>query len=73
MSLLPNYNLIDLNLISYNVKGIQNLQKRDKIFEYLRNDMRPNGVIFLQETHSSAKDEKSGKMIFTVIYVLFRW
>ena len=58
MSFIPNYNMMDLNLVSYNVKRIQNSQDRYKIFEYLRNDIKPNSVIFLQQTHFSAKDEK---------------
>ena len=32
--------------------------KRIKIFEYLKNYVTSNGFIFLQETHSSVKDEK---------------
>ena len=49
---------MDLNLVSYNVKRIQNSQDRNKISEYLRNDIKPNSVIFLQQIHFSAKDEK---------------
>ena len=41
-----------------NVKGIQKLEKRIKIFEYLKNIITPSGFIFLQETHSSVDDEK---------------
>ena len=48
----------NISLISYNVKGIQNYHKRNKIFDYLRKNVNPNGLIFLQETHSSSKEEK---------------
>ena len=37
---------------------MQAISKRIKIFEYLKNYVTSNGVIFLQETHSSVKDEK---------------
>ena len=34
------------------------ISKRREIFEYLKNYVTSNGFIFLQETHSSVKDEK---------------
>ena len=43
----------NLRFISNNVKRLQAISKRIKIFKYLK-----NYVIFLQETHSSVKDEK---------------
>ena len=45
-------------LISNKVKGIQKSEKRIKIFDYIENSLSPNRFIFLQETHSSADDEK---------------
>ena len=48
----------NLSLISNNVTGLQAIWKRIKIFEYLKNYVTSNGFIFLQETHSSVKDEK---------------
>ena len=48
----------NLSFISNNVKGLQAISKQIKIFEYLKNCVTSNGVIFLQETHSSVKDEK---------------
>ena len=48
----------NINLISYNVKGIQNDHKRNETFDYLRKNVNPNCLIFLQETHSSSKEEK---------------
>ena len=43
----------NLRFISNNVKGIQKLEKRIKIFEYLKNSTSSNGFIFFRETHSS--------------------
>ena len=48
----------NLKFISNNVKGIQEGEKRIKIFEYLKNNISPNGFIFLQETHSYVDDKK---------------
>ena len=38
---------------------MQAISKRIKIFKYLKNYVTSNGFIFLQETHSSVKDEKT--------------
>ena len=48
----------NLSFISNNVKGIQAISKRIKIFEYLKDYVTSNRFIFLQETHSSVKGEK---------------
>ena len=40
------------------MQGLQAISKRIKIFQYLKNYVISNGFIFLQETHSSVKDEK---------------
>ena len=45
------------NFISNNVKGIKASEKRLKLFEYLKNNIKDNGFIFLQETHSLSSDE----------------
>ena len=31
---------------------------RKRVFEYFRNKIAPKGILFLQETHSSAETEK---------------
>ena len=36
-------------------------EKRLKLFEYLKNSIGNSGFIFLQETHSSIKDEQKWK------------
>ena len=46
----------NLSFISNNVKELQAISKR--ISEYLKNYVTSDGFIFLQETHSSVKDEK---------------
>lgn len=48
----------NISYISNNVKGILNKGKRIKVFKYLKNNLGPNGFVFMQETHSSIKAEK---------------
>ena len=42
-----------LNSLSNNVNGLKSSKKRNKMFEYFREKNSNNGIIFLQETHSS--------------------
>ena len=49
---------VKLHFLSNNVKGLQNSLERNKIFEYLKNNLGPKGFLLLQETHSSLADEK---------------
>ena len=48
-----------INFISNNVKGIQTSQNRMKLLEYLKRYVATKGFVFLQETHSSIRDEKN--------------
>ena len=48
---------IKLNLISNNVKDLQSYKKQLKIFKYLKNKSCSNGILFLQETHSTEENE----------------
>ena len=49
----------NLKFVTKNVKGLQSTHKRLKMFEYFRNVLSPNGIIFLQETHFSINDEEN--------------
>ena len=44
----------DLNIMSFNVRGIRNKEKRIKIFNHIKEKMK-DGITFLQETHSSGE------------------
>ena len=46
----------DFKCLSYNVKGIQNKLKRVQIFNFCKDKINNNGIVLLQETHSSVKD-----------------
>ena len=48
----------NIKFISDNFRGIKNSDKRIKIFQYLKNKVDSNGVVFLQEVHFCEKDEK---------------
>ena len=52
------------SFISNNVKRIKAVEKRLKVFEYLKNNIDNNGFIFLQETHSLSNDELKWKEEF---------
>ena len=43
----------NLNFLSSNVHGLNSSKKRIKMFEYFREKITNNGILFLQETHSS--------------------
>ena len=59
-----------ITFISNSVKGIQTLQQRMKLFEYLKSYVATKEFVFFQETHSSIRDEKKwedefrGKLFF---------
>lgn len=48
----------NLNIVSLNVSGLQNNNKRNRIFQYLK--IKKYDVILLQETYSTPGD-KNGK------------
>ena len=64
-------NAINFNFITNNVKGLQLSKKCLKLFEYFRDKLSSNGIIFLQETHSTInnelkwKDEFKGALFFS--------
>ena len=46
--------------LSFNVKGLQNKEKRIKFFNFSK-DKGKNGIVLLQETHSTKRDERKWK------------
>ena len=51
-----------INMISNNVNGIQSTKKRAKMIQYFKNKLLPQGILFLQETHSTESNEASWEM-----------
>ena len=49
------------NLITYNVKGLQQKPKRLKMFNFLKDKLHNDGLIFLQEAHSTSDIENKWK------------
>ena len=50
----------EINFLCYNVKGLQNKEKRAQIFNFCK-EKGKNGIVLLQETHSSVKDVRKWK------------
>ena len=55
-----------LTFITNNIKGTQNNSKRLSVVEYFKNKLGNNGILFLQETHSTFNDENIWKNDFNV-------
>ena len=53
--------MADFDLITYNVRGLRDFKKRRKLFNYLKKHSSSQGIIFLQETHSTKDVEKFWK------------
>ena len=51
-------NQLNFSFLSNNVKGLQSTKKRLKLFNFLKNNIGPKDILFLQETHSSVETEK---------------
>ena len=65
-----NYNIVDFEILSYNVRGIGNDKKRKKLFNYIKKHTSSNTIVCLQETHSTKdvllwKYQWHGNMIFS--------
>ena len=58
-------NVNSFHIITNNIKGMQNKNKRLSIIEYLKNKIGKNGILFLQETHSTISDEGKWKDEFS--------
>ena len=48
----------NLTVTTDNAKGFQSSQKRLKLKEYFKSQIGSNSLVFLQETHSTPKNEK---------------
>ena len=59
------------NLITFNVKGLQQKSKRLKVFNFIQDKLDKNGIFFFQESHSTPAlehkwaSEWGGKLIFS--------
>ena len=51
----------DFNILSYNVKGLRNKEKRINIFNFCK-DKGKNRIVLLQETHPQHLMRENGKM-----------
>ena len=53
---------VDFEILSHNARGLDNEKKRGKVFNYIKKHTSSNAIIFLQETHSTKKDEMLWKL-----------
>ena len=49
--------MINFNFLCNNAKGLPTSKKSFKLFNYLKNKIFPNGILFLEETHSTKENE----------------
>ena len=60
--------------VTKNVEGLQYQKSLLKLIEYLKNKIESNGVLSLQETHSSSNDEYAwadnfkGQVFFCMVH-----
>ena len=59
VSIIFNFDIISLNTAG--IGGPSVASKRRKIFDYAKKHSSPNGIMFLQETHSTEKVEAYGQ------------
>jgi hypothetical protein len=60
----------NLKFVSNNVNGLSTSDKdRIKIFLYLQNTIKNNGILFLQETHSTTDSAQKYKKDFCNYYI----
>ena len=52
---------INFNFLSNNVRGMHSSKKPLREFQYFKSKLKPNGFLFLQETHSTIDCEKKWK------------
>ena len=45
------------NFLRNNIKDLQTSKNRSKLYMCFKNKMFPNGILFLQETHSTKENE----------------
>ena len=52
---------INFNFLCNNLKGLQTSKKRLKLFNYFKNNIFPNHILFLQEMHHTKENEINWK------------
>ena len=49
--------MADFEIIMFNIKGLGSFKGRKKVFNYLKKHTTANAIAFLQETHSTERNE----------------
>ena len=62
LTVLSKYSMTsgnNLTFLTNNIKGLQSSKKRIKLIEYFSGKLTHNGLLFLQETHSTIKNKNT--------------
>ena len=59
--------------ICNNAKGLQTSKKSLKLLNFFKNEIAPNGILSLQETHTTKVNEIKWKNKFVGQFILFTW
>ena len=57
-------NDLNFDILSWNVRGLGDYQKRRKLFNWVKKHMSKNAIVFMQETHSSDKIGKQWEQLW---------
>ena len=60
-------------MVSNNINGIQSTKKILKMVQYFKNKSLPQGILFLQETHSTESNETSPRKEFDATLLFLPW
>ena len=60
-------------MVSNNINGIQSTKKILKMVQYFKNKSLPQGILFLQETHSTESNETSRRKEFDATLLFLPW
>ena len=55
---------LNFDILSWNVRGLGDYQKRRKLFNWVKKHTSKNGIVFMQETHSSDKTGKQWEQLW---------
>ena len=55
---------LSFDILSWNVRGLEDYQKRRKLFNWVKKHTSKNAIVFMQETHSSDKAGKQWEQLW---------
>ena len=55
---------LNFDILSWNIRGLEDYQKRCKLFNWVKKHKSKNAIVFMQETHSSDKTGKQWEQLW---------